>query len=49
MCTCMCVCCVSFSLIDRRGVMNEAYLAALEEDSTNYGATSSVPKVCNPQ
>ena len=35
------------SLIDRRGVMDEAYLAALEEENSNYGATSSVPKVYN--
>jgi palmitoyltransferase ZDHHC9/14/18 len=48
-------CCLNFvavicgpfppSLIDRRGEMTDAYLAALEEDSSNYGATSSVPKL----
>lgn len=36
------------SLIDRRGIMDEAYIAAMEEDSSNYGATSSVPKVAEP-
>ena len=25
--------------------MDEAYIAAMEEDCSNYGATSSVPKV----
>jgi palmitoyltransferase ZDHHC9/14/18 len=48
-------CCLNFitvicgpfppSLIDRRGEITEAYLAAIEEDSSNYGATSTVPKL----
>ena len=37
--------CFARSLIDRRGEITEAYLAAIEEDSSNYGATSTVPKV----
>ena len=40
----MCVS-LSLSLIDRRGEVTEEYLAAIEEDNSNYGATSSVPKV----
>ena len=34
-----------FSLIDHQGKTDKGYLPALEEETTSYGVTSSVPKV----